>query len=368
MLVVVPAEPGAGPGIRPEAPLAGLPLLRRTALAAARAGIVDVRLEASDTLPRDAATAAGLRRVILLPSNVIPQPHWLRGLREMPLPPDTLWVDSAMAAVIETERAGDVLEAARAAGGASELMAGLRLSFAKIDGELDPRGRFVLDSAEDVPAAETWLLTSLIKDSEGFMSRHVERRISLAVTRRLVGTGVTPNMMTIVSLSLGLAGAPFFLSLAPPLQVTGAFLFLLHSILDGCDGELARLKFLESRWGAVLDFWGDNVVHVAVFACMAVGWSLEIHAAWPLLLGGLACASTALAATAVAPHMVTPARPRGVRSAGARLADAVAHRDFIWVIIVLALFGRAAWFLVPVSTGTPLFILVRLWADRMRQG
>jgi len=277
-------------------------------------------------------------------------------------------VDSAMAAVIETERAGDVLEAARAAGGASELMAGLRLSFAKIDGELDPRGRFVLDSAEDVPAAETWLLTSLIKDSEGFMSRHVERRISLAVTRRLVGTGVTPNMMTIVSLSLGLAGAPFFLSLAPPLQVTGAFLFLLHSILDGCDGELARLKFLESRWGAVLDFWGDNVVHVAVFACMAVGWSLEIHAAWPLLLGGLACASTALAATAVAPHMVTPARPRGVRSAGARLADAVAHRDFIWVIIVLALFGRAAWFLVPVSTGTPLFILVRLWADRMRQG
>ncbi|HYU15930.1 MAG TPA: hypothetical protein VEL05_07660, partial [Candidatus Acidoferrum sp.] len=111
MLVVVPAEPGAGPGIRPEAPLAGLPLLRRTALAAARAGIVDVRLEASDTLPRDAATAAGLRRVILLPSNVIPQPHWLRGLREMPLPPDTLWVDSAMAAVIETERAGDVLEA-----------------------------------------------------------------------------------------------------------------------------------------------------------------------------------------------------------------------------------------------------------------
>src|SRR2546426_3192414 len=44
---------------------------------------------------------------------------------------------------------------------------------------------------------------------------------------------------------------------------TTLFRSLAHSILDGCDGELARLKFQHSRWGAVLDFWCDNVVHVA---------------------------------------------------------------------------------------------------------
>jgi len=49
---------------------------------------------------------------------------------------------------------------------------------------LEPAGRFALAGAGDVPAAERWLLRSLIKPSEGFMSRHVERRISLAVTRR----------------------------------------------------------------------------------------------------------------------------------------------------------------------------------------
>ena len=43
--------------------------------------------------------------------------------------------------------------------------------------------------------------------------------------------------------------------------------------------ELARLKFLESRTGAILDFWGDNVVHVAVFSCMAIGWSVHAAAA-----------------------------------------------------------------------------------------
>ena len=46
------------------------------------------------------------------------------------------------------------------------------------------------------------------------MSRHVERRISLALTRRLVGTRITPNAMTLVSLTIGLLGAPFFLSAA----------------------------------------------------------------------------------------------------------------------------------------------------------
>ncbi len=170
--------------------------------------------------------------------------------------------------------------------------------------------------------------------------------------------------MTVVSLGIGLTGAPFFLSGQPTLQLVGAFLFLLHSILDGCDGELARLKFLESRLGAALDFWGDNAVHLAVFTCMAVGWSLRVGAGWPLMLGTVACASTLLAATVLAPHQMAPAVPGGPRSPGARLADALAHRDFIYIVIILAAFGQAAWFLFPVAIGTPLFVLVRLWADR----
>jgi len=363
-LIIVPAGPGAGPVPGPDTVLAGLSLRRRALLAAARAGIHDTRVVEPGTAWPEGVVTSGRQRIILLPANVIPQPSWLRRLAEMPLTPDTLWVDSADTVVVESERTSGVFEAARAAGGALELVTALRISFGKVDGELDPRGRFVLESADDLPAAEGWLLRSLIKDSEGFMSRHVERRISLAVTRLLVGTRVTPNLMTMVSLGIGLSGAPFFLSGEPALQLAGAALFLLHSILDGCDGELARLKFHESRFGAVLDFWGDNAVHVAVFSCMALGWSMRLGTDWPLFLGTVACASTLLAATAEAPHLLTPAVPGAARSAGARLADALAHRDFIYVVIVLAAFGQAAWFLFPVAIGTPLFVLVRLWADR----
>ena len=66
------------------------------------------------------------------------------------------------------------------------------------------------------------------------------------------------------------------------MQTIGALLFLAHSILDGCDGELARLKFQQSRWGGVLDFWGDNVVHTVIFGCMGIGWSLAADSLWPL--------------------------------------------------------------------------------------
>ena len=88
------------------------------------------------------------------------------------------------------------------------------------------------------------------------------------------------------------SAAAFFLSSRPLMQTIGALLFLAHSILDGCDGELARLKFQQSRWGGILDFWGDNVVHTVIFACMGVGWSLAAGSIWPLALGAAAVFGT----------------------------------------------------------------------------
>ena len=351
LLVVVAA--GATPDITPETMVAGLPLGRRLALAGARAGLASAP-----------PSEPGRRRLILVPSNVIPQPRWLRALAAMPLQPETIWVDPAQVAVVDTDDPKPVLDAAGRAGSAAECVAALKGRFATMEGTADPRGRFVVRTAGDLRRAESWLLRGLIKDSEGFMSRHVERRISLALTRRLVWTSVTPNATTLVSLAIGLAAAPFFLSSAPGWQLTGALLFLLHSILDGCDGEIARLKFLESHGGAALDFWGDNSVHVAVFGCMAVGWSLSAHSAWPMVVGAVAVAGTVAAAFVVAPHMVSPSATAGRRSVGAKTADALTNRDFIYLIVALSAFGKAAWFIVFVAIGTPIFVLVRVWVDR----
>src|SRR4029453_9313357 len=101
-------------------------------------------------------------------------------------------------------------------------------------------------------------LRGLVKKEDGLLTRLISRKISLAATRRLAGTRITPNAITIVCLALGLAAAAGFGVPGRSWQIAGGILFLLHSILDGCDGELARLKFQESRLGGGLEFLGDK--------------------------------------------------------------------------------------------------------------
>jgi len=264
---------------------------------------------------------------------------------------------------VESTGIDELLRSAGQAAGAEDLIAALSRRLARAAEAGDPAGRFALGAAAGARAAEDWLLRSLVKDTEGFMSRHVERRISLAITRQLVDTRITPNEMTLVSLTIGLLGAPFFLSAEPLHQLVGSLLFLTHSILDGCDGELARLKFQESPTGARLDFWGDNLVHVAVFGCMAVGWTMAAASLWPLCLGALAITGTAASAYLVAHRDGTAATagPPG------RLADAVANRDFIYLVLLLACFGRAHWFLIPVALGTPIFMMLVRWGAGRRR-
>jgi phosphatidylglycerophosphate synthase len=188
----------------------------------------------------------------------------------------------------------------------------------------------------------------------------------LQISRYLAPTAVTPNQISMVSIVVGLSGAPFFLSVFSTWQTVGALLLLAHSILDGCDGELARLKFQESRWGGVLDFWGDNIVHMATFTCMAAGWALSLDAAWPLLLGATAVLGNLSSATFVYWRLMRDKNDSGplftsVTTAPdrrlARLLDAASRRDFIYLVLVLALFGKSNWFLLLASFGAPMFFL-----------
>ena len=213
------------------------------------------------------------------------------------------------------------------------------------------------------PSPNGGFCESLVKDTDGFMARHVERPISLQISRRLAGTAITPNQMSLISIAVGICGGPFFLSSRPVLQTIGALLFLAHSILDGCDGELARLKFQQSRWGGVLDFWGDNVVHTVIFGCMGVGWSVSAGSLWPLALGAGAVLGTLGSAGFVYWRLMrgkdggdtlftsvsdAPGRPL------TRLLDSASRRDFIYLVILLALFGRSNWFLVMAGIGAPI--------------
>ena len=346
--------------VAPETVLLGLSLRRRIEKGAERAGFGRILSAAEAQAPGSLLPG----RDVLLPGSVVPGVPWLRSLRDMPLEPERLHADGESAALLET---ADPAAALRDLGQEDRLDRILRRHpFVPLPKPSGEGSRFAVSSPADLPKAQMWLLASLVKLEDGFLSRHVNRRISLAISRRLAATRVTPNDMTFVSVALGLAGAAFFLSARPALEFAGALLFLAHSIVDGCDGELARLKFQESRLGGVLDFWGDNVVHCAVFGAIAAGWSRVSGSAWPFALGAGAILGTLASAGFVYFQTMAPGKTKEgplftsvarEPSRFSRLADALARRDFIYLVVILAAFGLVRWFLTLAAVGAPLFFL-----------
>jgi CDP-L-myo-inositol myo-inositolphosphotransferase len=131
----------------------------------------------------------------------------------------------------------------------------------------------VRDAAER-KQAERMLIRSLRKSVDGVIARHVNRRFSLAATRVLMNLPVRPNHVTAFSLGVSILAA-FTAALATALEpgwlVVGAVLWQLASMLDGIDGELARLKFQGSRLGEWFDTLTDDIGKFAFFIGSGIG-------------------------------------------------------------------------------------------------
>lgn len=234
-----------------------------------------------------------------------------------------------------------------------------------------------MESSRDVVAAENWLLQRLIKSGDSFMARTINRPLSLAITRRLARTDVTPNQITIISVLIGLMGALFFLSMDPMIQTTGAFILLIHNVVDGCDGELARLKFQSSRMGLILDMWGDNLVHAVLFACMGIGWSFHSGMTWPLVVAGIAVVGTLWTAWLVFRRTMRSAEPgrvpqflsvaENVDTKLSRILRNLGNRDFFFGIFALSLFGKGQWLLPLVAMGSVLYAIGLIVLNRREQ-
>jgi 1L-myo-inositol 1-phosphate cytidylyltransferase / CDP-L-myo-inositol myo-inositolphosphotransferase len=230
-----------------------------------------------------------------------------------------------------------------------------------------------VDNEHDLEVGEERLLATLVSKTDSWLTRTINRRISLAVTRRLAWKHIKPNQITIFNFALGLTGAACMLVGDYWGPLLGSLLFLLSSILDGCDGEIARLKFQQTRVGAWLDVSTDNVTHLALFLCTTIGLMRASGAALYALPGGLlvvgALSSFVLS---IIGHRLLD-RDQGPIFSSSRLQDVhpsedqsrlalwldrLANRDFAYLIVFLALIGRVGWFLWIAGLGAPVFGLL----------
>jgi phosphatidylglycerophosphate synthase len=130
-------------------------------------------------------------------------------------------------------------------------------------------------TAADRTKATTLLLRSLEKPTDGLVSRHLHRPLSRAVTERLLRWPVTPNMMTLFAAAFGIAGVAVAWRGGYLNILIGAMLFEVQNVLDGCDGEIARLKYLRSRAGEWLDQVIDDVLNIAFLSAVGVALSRD---------------------------------------------------------------------------------------------
>ena len=138
---------------------------------------------------------------------------------------------------------------------------------------LDPGDRLALVVATGAAAREARrrLLASVRKSTDGFVSRTCNRPISLAMSRLFILVGATPNMISGLGLAMGLAGAWLVARGDYGNALLGAFLFQVASIVDGSDGEVAKLTYSSSPHGSWIDTACDQVASLAFFAALPIG-------------------------------------------------------------------------------------------------
>ena len=185
----------------------------------------------------------------------------------------------------------DALERARAERSDTSLSGGVQLlAEAGQARTFDVAGAFWVDvdDARAVKRAERALLRRLHKPNDGPVSRHLNRPISTRISRHLVRLSVTPNQISLFCFALSILAAGLFALGGYSGLAVGAFLAQFASVVDGCDGEVARLRFEESSTGgwfdAVLDRYAD------AFLLFGLTWHAAfVHgASWVWAVGFLA--------------------------------------------------------------------------------
>ncbi len=144
-----------------------------------------------------------------------------------------------------------------------------------------------VDTPESLVHAEKMLLNSCRKDTDGFVSRHFNRYLSTFISGYLVKTPLTANQFTIFVLVLGLLSGYLAACGTYTSFLVAGILFNLTSILDGVDGEIAKLKYSASKLGQWLDTICDNVTYV-VFTIGTVVGLYRTHHPMINILGPLA--------------------------------------------------------------------------------
>lgn len=217
-------------------------------------------------------------------------------------------------------------------------------------------------------AAEDAVFAQLLRGDLGFIARHLNKPVSFRITRYLLcHLPFTPNQVSLMAALVGLCGAALVATGERWLMVAGFFLAHAQSVLDGCDGELARVRFQQSQIGEWLDTIVDEAMNIALFTCTGIGVWRQSGSTLALVVGLSAAAIHVFYDVVALSELVRQGRGgemlkvRWWLSGGADMKNRTGQKKGDWLVIVHGL-GRRDFFvfafLIYALVGAPFFALV----------
>jgi len=226
-------------------------------------------------------------------------------------------------------------------------------------------------------SAEQKLNTWLVKPTDGIFAR-TNRRISIPISRQIIPYPITPNMVSLFTLAVSLAAGVFFALGGYWNMLLGAVLGWLSSVLDGCDGEVARLKLQESAFGCWLETMCDNLYYLFIFAGLTIGLVRSSGNRTYLVWGGFLVfgAIASFLTTGLQRHQLASGSPEQYLKVWHKEADNRSsnpflylgrHTEFIirrcflpYVFLFFALFHIMNWLLIGATVGANVVWIIAL--------
>jgi phosphatidylglycerophosphate synthase len=265
------------------------------------------------------------------------------------------------------------------AGSPEDILSGLSMAHFLESEEVAEEEWQRVGNEEQRQLAERKLDGWLVKPTDGIFAR-ANRKISIPISRLIIPFPITPNMVSLFTLGVSSAAGASLALGGYWNMLAGAILSWFSSVLDGCDGEVARLKLQESAFGCWLETICDNLYYLFIFSGLTIGLvrssGNRSYLVWGCVL--LFGAITSFLMTGVQRNQMTNGKPEQYlqewhkkadsRSSNpllylGRNAEFIIRRCFLpYVILFFALFGILNWFLIGASVGANIVWIIALYS------
>ncbi|MDP6231073.1 MAG: CDP-alcohol phosphatidyltransferase family protein [Nitrospinaceae bacterium] len=211
-----------------------------------------------------------------------------------------------------------------------------------------------VEDSQSARTVEKGLLNEHKLHYRQIMDIWVNSFFSIKISSFLVRTPFTPNQITLFGLVIGLAAGILFAQGNYWSGLMGGLLLAATAVWDCCDGDVARLKFMESDFGEKLDTVCDNIINVFIFVGLMFGTAHSqglAQAMIPFLM-------LALGGSSIFYLIYFPKGGKGSFFKNTPIYDVIqilASRNFIYIIFIFAVVDKLGWFLWLAGIGSNVF-------------